>query len=150
MKSLMLSLNTITSFTCTGSIQDRQERNVIENPKLEAQLRLKFLSHKYYNLAYKTTNSPECCLLLDNALDCLCTQVEDKLNLSSCAMDEKPTNEEENVDPNVNQRDDLLSAAKLNKKEVQSKNSKRKRTWIDKLRHKGKRSKRNLTYHQNL
>jgi len=53
-------------------------------------------------------------------------------------MDEKPTNEEENVDPNVNQRDDLLSAAKLKKKEVQSKNSKRKRTWIDKLRHKGK------------
>jgi len=37
-------------------------------------------------------------------------------------MDEKPTNEEENVDPNVNQRDDLLSAAKLKKKEVQSKN----------------------------
>ena len=53
-------------------------------------------------------------------------------------MDEKPTNEEENVDPNVNHRDDLLSAAKLKKKEVQSKNSKRKRTWIDKLRHKGK------------
>ena len=141
MKSLMLSLNTITSFTCNGSIQDRQERNVIENPKLEAQLRLKFLSHKYYNLAYKTTNSPECCLLLDNALDCLCTQVEDKLNLSSCAVDEKPTNEEENVDPNVNQRDDLLSAAKLKKKEVQSKNSKRKRTWINKLRRESEASK---------
>ena len=121
-----------------GSIQDRHGRNVIENPKLEAQLRFKSLSHKFHNLAYKATDSLECCLLLDNALDCLCTQVEDKLNLSSCAMDEKPTNEEENVDPNVNQRDDLLSAAKLKKKEVQSKNSKRKRTWIDKLRHKGK------------
>ena len=48
-------------------------------------------------------------------------------------MNEKPTNEEEKVDPNVNQRDDLLSAAKLKKKEVQSKNSKRKMTWIDKL-----------------
>jgi zinc finger SWIM domain-containing protein 3 len=53
-------------------------------------------------------------------------------------MNEKPTNEQENIDPNVNQRDDLLSAATLKKKEVQSKNSKRKKTWIDKLRPKGK------------
>ena len=42
-----------------------------------------------------------------------------------------------NVDPNASQRYDLLSAAKLKKKEVQSKNSKRKRTWIDKSQHKG-------------
>ena len=33
-------------------------------------------------------------------------------------MNEKPTNGQENVDPNMNQRDDLLSAAKLKKKEV--------------------------------
>jgi len=122
----------------SGSIQDRHGRNVIENPKLEAQLRFKSLSHKFHDLAYKAADSLKCCLLLDNALDCLCTQVEDKLNISSCAMNEKPTNEQENVDPNMNQRDDLLSAAKLKKKEVQSKNSKRKRTWIDKLRHKEK------------
>ena len=102
----------------SGSIQDRHGRNVIENPKLEAQLRLKFLSHKYHNLTYKAVNSPECCLLLDNALDCLCTQVEDKLNISHCTMNEKPTNEQENIDPNMNLRDDLLSAAKLKKKEV--------------------------------
>jgi zinc finger SWIM domain-containing protein 3 len=43
-------------------------------------------------------------------------------------MNEKPTNEKENDDPNVNQRDDLLSAAKLKKKELQSKNLKRKKT----------------------
>jgi zinc finger SWIM domain-containing protein 3 len=73
----------------TGSIRDRQGRNVIENPKLEAQLRLKFLYHKFHNLAYKAVNSLECCLLLDNAFDCLCTQVEDKLNISSRAMNEK-------------------------------------------------------------
>jgi len=103
----------------TGSIQDRQGRSVIENPKLEAQLRFKFLSHKFHNLAYKAATSPECCLLVDHALDCLCTQVEDKLNVSGCATNQKPTNEQENVDPNVNQRDDLLSAAKLKKKEVQ-------------------------------
>ena len=103
----------------TGSIQDRQGRSVIENPKLEAQLRFKCLSHKFHNLAYKAATSPECCLLVDHALDCLCTQVEDKLNVSGCATNQKPTNEQENVDPNVNQRDDLLSAAKLKKKEVQ-------------------------------
>lgn len=43
-----------------------------------------------------------------------------------------------NVDPIASQRDDLLSAAKLRRQEVQSKNSKRKRTWINKLRHKGR------------
>jgi len=117
----MLSLNTITSFTCTRSIQDRQERNVIENPKLEAQLRFKSLSHKFHNLAYKAADSLECCLLLDNALDCLCTQVEDKLNVSNCAMNEKPTNEQENVDPNMNQRDDLLSAATPKKRKCSKK-----------------------------
>jgi zinc finger SWIM domain-containing protein 3 len=53
-------------------------------------------------------------------------------------MNEKPTNEQENIDPNVNQRDDFLSAATLKKQEVQLKNSKRKKTWIDKLRPKGK------------
>jgi zinc finger SWIM domain-containing protein 3 len=53
-------------------------------------------------------------------------------------MNKKPINEQENVDPNVNQKDDLLSTAQLKKKEVQSKNLKRKKSWIDKLRHKGK------------
>jgi hypothetical protein len=36
-------------------------------------------------------------------------------------MNEKSTNEQENDDPNVNQRDDLFRAAKLKKKEVESK-----------------------------
>jgi hypothetical protein len=58
-----------------GSILDRQGRKAVENPKLEAQLRYKFLSHKFHNVAYKAASSTECCLLLDNALDCLGTQL---------------------------------------------------------------------------
>ena len=36
-----------------GSIQDRQGRNVIENPKREAQLWYKFLSHKFHTWQIK-------------------------------------------------------------------------------------------------
>ena len=59
---------------------------------------------------------------------------EDKEN---CEPNE-PCEEKENVDLNVQQRDDLLSAAQLKKEDVQPKKSRRNRTWIDKLR-KGKR-----------
>ncbi|WVZ63523.1 hypothetical protein U9M48_013148 [Paspalum notatum var. saurae] len=116
-----------------GSIQDRQGRNVIENPKREAQLRYMFLSNKFHSVAQKAVDYPECCVMLDNALDCLSAQLEDKLNLSTCAMNEL-CNEQENIDPNVQQRDDCLSAAQLKKKEVQSKGSRQQRSWIDKLR----------------
>ena len=110
------------------------------------------MSHKFHNLAHKVAHSPECCVILENALDCLSTQLEDKLNLQSASAtnetcegkeNDDPNElceETENVDPNVQQKDDLLSAAQLKKKEVQSKKSRRDRTWIDKLR---KRKKKN-------
>ena len=122
----------------TGSIQDSQGKNVVENPKLEAQLRLRFLSHKFVNMASKAASCPETCLMIDNALDHLGPQVEDKLNASTGAVNEKPCNDQENTDPNMQGKDDLFSAAQLKKKEVQPKGSKRKKSWIDKLR-KGKR-----------
>ena len=120
-----------------GSIQDRQGKNVVENPKLEAQLRYKNLSHKFHTLAYKVANSLECCLMLENALDCLSPQLDDKLSATTNAMN-KPCDEQENVDPNVQLTSEFLSAAKLKKKEVTSKNLRRKKTWLDKLL-KGKR-----------
>jgi hypothetical protein len=49
-------------------------------------------------------------------------------------MDENTCNVQENVDPNVQQSDELLGAAKLKKKEVQPKKLRRQRTWLDKLR----------------
>ncbi|XP_008670011.3 protein FAR1-RELATED SEQUENCE 5 [Zea mays] len=127
-----------TREACSGSILDRQGREVVENPKLEAQLRLRSLSHKFLNMAYKAAISLECCLLIDNALDLLGPQVEDKLNAPSSVANEKPCNDQENISPNMQQRDDLLGTAQLKKKEVQLKGSKRKKSWIEKLR-KGKR-----------
>ena len=105
-----------------GSVQDKEGMNVITNPKLESQLRYKNMSHKFHNLAYKVAHSPECCLMVENALDCLGTQLEDKLNVSASTMS-KPCNDQENPEPNVQQGDELLSAAQLKKKEVKSKNS---------------------------
>jgi len=74
---------------------------VVANPKLEAQLRYKFMSHKFHNLAHKVAHSPECCVLLENALDCLCTLLEEKLNLLSTNGTNEPPEDKENVDPNV-------------------------------------------------
>jgi zinc finger SWIM domain-containing protein 3 len=123
-----------------GSVQDKEGRNVVANPKLESQPRYKNMSHKFLNLAYKAAHSPECCLMIDNALDCHGTQPEDKLNASTFTMS-TPCNDQENIEPNVQQGDDLFSAAQLKKKEVKSKNSRRKETWIDKF-NKGKRKQR--------
>jgi zinc finger SWIM domain-containing protein 3 len=124
-----------------GNILDRQGRNVVENPKLEAMLRYKNLSHKFLTLVKKIASSEECCLLLENALDSIGPQLEDKLNASSSATGES-SNDQENADlnvaPNVQQTTEFLNAAQLKKKEVQSKNLKRKKGWIDKLQ-KGKR-----------
>ena len=71
---------------------------MVENLKLEAQLRYMFMSHKFHNLAHKVSHSPECCVLLENALDCLCTQLEEKLKLLGA---NEPCEDKENVDPNV-------------------------------------------------
>ena len=44
----------------------------------------------------------------------------------------KSCNEQENVEPNAQQKDEFL-AAQLKKKEAKSKNSRRKKSWLDKL-----------------
>jgi hypothetical protein len=85
--------------------------------------------------------------MLQNALDFVGPQIEDKLNASTNASD-KPCNDQENIDPNVQLPNELLSAAKLKKKEVQSKNLRRKKTWLDKLL-KGKRKPTKVTTSKN-
>jgi hypothetical protein len=74
--------------------------------------------------------------MLENALDCVAPQLEDKLNATTNATN-MPCNDQENINPSVQQTNEFLSA-KLKKKEVQSKNLRRKKTWLDKLL-KGKR-----------
>ncbi|XP_037449638.1 uncharacterized protein LOC119319253 isoform X2 [Triticum dicoccoides] len=120
-----------------GSIQDRQGRNVVENPKFEAQLWYKGVSHKFHTMAHKVANSLECRLILENALDCVGPQLDEKLDATMNAT-KKPCDDQENVDPNVQLTSEFLSAAKLKKKEVASKNLRRKKGWLDKLL-KGKR-----------
>jgi zinc finger SWIM domain-containing protein 3 len=126
-----------------GRVQDKEGRNVVANPKLEAQLRTRKLFHKFLNLAYKASDYPDCCLLLEDGLDCLSTQLEDKLNLSTNVLSEscndqenvepnKQQNDAENVELNTQQKDDFL-AAQLKKKEVKPKKLRRNKNWFDKL-----------------
>ena len=53
--------------------------------------------------------------MLENALDCISPQLDDKLNATTNATN-KPSDDQENVDPNVQLTAEFLSAAKLKKK----------------------------------
>lgn len=86
-------------------------------------------SEKFLNLAYQAASSTECSLLVDNALDCLSNQLKEKINASTSILSDSY-----NVQPTVQQDEDMLSAARLKKKEIQPKNSKRQRSWLDKTR----------------
>ena len=89
-------------------------------------LRYKDMARKFLNLAYRAASHPKCTLLVNNTLDMLSKQVEEEMNGVTSPMDPiiAPTN--------VTLLNDLLSTASLKKKEVETKTSKRKRTWLDK------------------
>jgi len=112
-----------------GTVQGNKGRGIIENPELDAMLRYKFMSHKFLNLAYQAASSTECSLLVDNALDCLSNQPKEKISASTSILSDSY-----NVQPNVQPDEDMLSAAHLKKKEIQPKNSKRQRSWLNKTR----------------
>jgi hypothetical protein len=67
----------------SGTIHDKNERIVIENPKLEAMLCYRYFSHKLLNLAHRAAYYPECTPLMDNTIELLGQQIEDKI--STCA-----------------------------------------------------------------
>ena len=112
-----------------GTIQDNKGRSIIENPKLDAMLRYKSLSHKFLHLAYQAANFPECCLLVDDALDSLGKQLQEKMSISASTS---ILCDSYTVQPEVGQDEDSHSAACLKKKEVQQENSKQHRSWLDK------------------
>jgi zinc finger SWIM domain-containing protein 3 len=64
----------------TGTIQDNQGRNIIENQIMDATLRYRYMSHKFLNLAYRAAQFPECTMLVDNTLDILGKEIEDKIS----------------------------------------------------------------------
>lgn len=109
----------------SGTIQDNLGRNIIENPNMDAMLRYRFMSHKFLNLAHRAANFPECTMLVDSALDILGKQIEDKI--SACtSISEDPCTVQTDVSP----PNDLLSNARLKKKEVKTRSSKRTRGWL--------------------
>lgn len=92
---------------------------------MDAMLRYRFMSHKFLNLAHRAANFPECTMLVDSALDILGKQIEDKI--SACtSISEDPCTVQTDVSP----PNDLLSNARLKKKEVKTRSSKRTRGWL--------------------
>jgi hypothetical protein len=64
---------------------------------------------------------------VDTTLDILAKQIEEKLNACTSTARYPCT-----VPTEASPQDDLLTNARLKKKEVETKTSKRKRTWLDK------------------
>ena len=93
---------------CNAQDAKMNATNQTGNPKNEAQLWYRDLSHQFHNVAHRAASSPRCCLLLANALASVAPSIQEILNATS-AMDE-PYKDKENVDPNVQQIDELLRA----------------------------------------
>jgi zinc finger SWIM domain-containing protein 3 len=104
-----------------GTIRDNKGRSIIENPKLHAMLRYRSMSHKFLNLAYQAASFPECCILVDDALDCLSKRLQEKMSISASPS---ILCDSYSAQPQIPQDEDILSAARLKEKEVQQKNSK--------------------------
>ncbi|XP_052151837.1 protein FAR-RED IMPAIRED RESPONSE 1-like [Oryza glaberrima] len=97
----------------SGIVTDSKGINIIENPMMEASLRYKFLSHRFLTLAQQAASYPKCTLLVNNTLDILSKQIEEHLSGCASTSDQSATHKEV-MSPN-----NLLSNARLNKKEEQ-------------------------------
>ena len=94
-----------------GTIRDNQGRNIIADPKMDAILRFRFMSHKFLDLAYRAADFPECTVLVDSTLEILGKQIEDKIN--ACT---RPLEDPCAAPTNTNPSNDLLSNARLEKR----------------------------------
>jgi zinc finger SWIM domain-containing protein 3 len=111
----------------SGTVQDNEGRNIIENPNMDAMLSYRYMSQKFHNLADRASNFPECVMLVNSTLDNLGKQIEEKINACTSTPPYPHT-----IPTAASLPDDVLSNARLKKKEVETKTSKRKRTWLDK------------------
>jgi hypothetical protein len=109
-----------------GTVHDNQGRNIIENPRLDEMLCFKNMTRNFLHVAHRAASHPRCTLLVNNTIAILSKQVEEEINGCTSTVDAPiaPTN--------VNLIADLVSAARLKKKEVETKTAKRRRTWLDK------------------
>jgi zinc finger SWIM domain-containing protein 3 len=113
----------------SGAIQDNQGQNIIENPRLDETLNYKDMARKFLSLAQRAASHPGCSLIVHDTLDILSKKIEEELN--GCTT---PTMDQVTVPTNVAPVSNLVSTACLKKKEVETKTSKRKRTWLDRKR----------------
>lgn len=118
---------------CARALGENRGRRIFENPMFDDFLRYRYLSHKFLSLVQQAAKSLECCLLVDNTLDILAKQVEEKMGSCSTAREDQCPAHKDFQAPN-----ESLSNAGLKKKKIQTKGSKRKRTWQDNKR-KGRR-----------
>ncbi|KAG2595711.1 hypothetical protein PVAP13_5KG097309, partial [Panicum virgatum] len=110
----------------SGTVQDNHGRNIIENPRLNEMLCYKYMTRKFLNLALRAASRPESTLLVNNALDSLSKEVEEQIN--ACSDTAVPVTAPTTVSP----PNDLVSTACLKKREVETKSSKRQKSWLDK------------------
>jgi hypothetical protein len=113
-----------------GTVQDNQGQNIVENPRLDEMLCFKNMTPNFLHVAHRAASHPRCTLLVNNTIAILSKQVEEEINGCTSTVDTPiaPTD--------VNLIADLVSTARLKKKEVETKTAKRRRTWLDK-NHKG-------------
>jgi zinc finger SWIM domain-containing protein 3 len=83
---------------------------------MDAMLSYRYMSHKFHNLADRASNFPECVALVDTTLDILAKQIEEKLNACTSTARYPCT-----VPTEASPQDDLLTNARLKKKEVETK-----------------------------
>jgi zinc finger SWIM domain-containing protein 3 len=119
----------------SGTIQDSHGNIVLEDPRMEDRLRLKFFIHKFHGIDTKALVSEECSKLVDDALESLSKQVEEKASSTTCRVE--ATCEE----PDAREPDGSLKTACLKKKEIQKKNSRRNKSWIENQRPNKKKKK---------
>jgi zinc finger SWIM domain-containing protein 3 len=115
----------------SGTIQDSYGNIVLEDPRMEDRLCLKFFIHKFHGIASKALVSEECRKLVDDALENLSKQVEEKAPTSTCRSE-----------ATCEEPDSSLQNACLKKKEIEKKNSRRNKSWIDKQRPNKKKKKK--------
>ncbi|XP_062179535.1 protein FAR1-RELATED SEQUENCE 5-like [Phragmites australis] len=113
-----------------GTVHDAFGRNVLADPKVDMTRRYKYLAHKFIILASRAADFEECFLLVDNVLDSLCSQVEQKIKLFAEGNANQSKVEATTKAPNKMAH----VIAGLKKRETKKGGSKRKKNWVDKLR----------------
>ncbi|KAL6661150.1 hypothetical protein ACP70R_000534 [Stipagrostis hirtigluma subsp. patula] len=103
-------------------------KDIVENPKLDAALRYKYLCQKFLALASRAADFEECFMLVEEELHSISKKVEEKIRETP-----KDDVENSNVQAPFSLPTQFSHVAGLKKKQRQKGGSKRKKSWVDKL-----------------